>query len=150
MLIGLCMCVFVTMCHKAMTEVVPGLSPATTDYVVPRRSSPDPAAVTSSSSTTMTSSTTSPQHVDFQVETDDVNVNEKQTRGRFLTAKYPKHQMGLIRRRLNVEDWMDEQLKILFDVVSWLLLCYHSSGGFRREVYGRLSPIWHDEIYFSF
>jgi protein phosphatase 1 regulatory subunit 14B len=47
---------------------------------------------------------------------DDVNVNDKPSHGRFLTAKYPKHQMGLIRRRLAVEDWMDDQLKKLFDV----------------------------------
>jgi hypothetical protein len=37
-------------------------------------------------------------------------------RVRFLTAKYPKHQMGLIRKRLAVEDWIDEALKKLFDV----------------------------------
>jgi len=57
------------------------------------------------------------------MESDAVNVNEKQTKGRFLTAKYPKHQMGLIRRRLLVEDWIDEQLKVLFDVVSLLAVC---------------------------
>lgn len=55
--------------------------------------------------------------MDFHVETDVVDVNEKSVaRTRFLTAKYPKHQMGLIRRRLNVEDWIDEELKILFGV----------------------------------
>ena len=79
---------------------------------------------------------TSPQHVDFRVETADaVNVNEKQTKGRFLTAKYPKHQMGLIRRRLLVEDWIDEQLKILFDIVSHCRLCLkhdRAAKGVRR------------------
>ena len=42
-------------------------------------------------------------------------------RVRFLTAKYPKHQMGLIRKRLAVEDWIDEELKKLFDVVCKVL-----------------------------
>jgi len=65
-----------------------------------------------------------------------VNVNEKKSRGRFLTAKYPKHQMGLIRRRLNVEDWIDEQLKILFDVVRHSAAFYAST--LRRQ--RRASP----------
>jgi len=93
------------------TNLVPSLSPSTADYTsVSRRTAADPAP----------SDMTSPHHVDFQVveTTDDVNVNEKKTKGRFLTAKYPKHQMGLIRRRLTVEDWIDEQLKMLFDIVS--------------------------------
>lgn len=94
-------------------EVVPGLTPTTADYVVARRSNTDTSSSPSSSDT---AAVTSPQHVEFRVETDDVNVNEKRTKGRFLTAKYPKHQMGLIRRRLVVEDWIDEQLKILFDI----------------------------------
>lgn len=98
-------------------ELVAGLTPATPDYVVSRRSNTDTASSSSSSPpSSSATAVTSPQHVDFRVETDDVNVNEKQTKGRFLTAKYPKHQMGLIRRRLVVEDWIDEQLKILFDI----------------------------------
>lgn len=39
-------------------------------------------------------------------------------REKYLTAKYPKHTMGLIRRRLAVEDWIDGQLKRLYNVVS--------------------------------
>jgi len=102
------------------TEVVPTLgTTSATDYVVPRRTTTADPASQATSSSPSTTGVTSPQHVDFHVETDDVDVNEKPvTRTRFLTAKYPKHQMGLIRRRLNVEDWIDEQLKILFDVVS--------------------------------
>lgn len=96
-------------------EVVAGLTSTTPDYAVSRRSNTDTAS-SSPSSSSAAAAVTSAQHVDFRVETDDVNVNEKQTKGRFLTAKYPKHQMGLIRRRLVVEDWIDEQLKILFDI----------------------------------
>jgi len=112
-------------------EVVPGLTPSAGDYVVSHRTATDPASVSPSSSTTtsdMTSSMTSPQHVEFQVETDDVNVNDKMTRRRFLTAKYPKHQMGLIRRRLVVEDWIDEQLKVLFNVVRDLSFSWAPPG----------------------
>lgn len=58
-----------------------------------------------------------PPHVGFNsADADDVDVNEKQGRARYLTAKYPKHQMGLIRRRIAVEDWMDTELKLLFGV----------------------------------
>lgn len=56
------------------------------------------------------------QHVDFKAEPDNVNVNEV-PRQKHLTAKYPKHQMGLIRKRLAVEDWIDAELKKLFDIV---------------------------------
>ena len=37
-------------------------------------------------------------------------------REKYLTAKYPNHQMALIKKRLKVEFWIDEQLKILFDI----------------------------------
>ena len=123
-------------------ELVAGtLAPTTPDYVVSRRSNTDTATSTSSPSSSSSAAAaqaavTSPQHVDFRVETADaVNVNEKQTKGRFLTAKYPKHQMGLIRRRLLVEDWIDEQLKILFDIVSHCRLCLkhdRAAKGVRR------------------
>lgn len=37
-------------------------------------------------------------------------------REKYLTAKYPNHQMALIKKRLKVEFWIDEQLKILFNI----------------------------------
>jgi 16S rRNA C1402 (ribose-2'-O) methylase RsmI len=37
-------------------------------------------------------------------------------REKYLTAKYPNHQMALIKKRLKVEFWIDEQLKNLFDI----------------------------------
>lgn len=37
-------------------------------------------------------------------------------REKYLTAKYPNHQMALIKKRLKVEFWIDEQLKYLFDI----------------------------------
>ena len=132
-------------------ELVAGtLAPTTPDYVVSRRSNTDTATSTSSPSSSSSAAAaqaavTSPQHVDFRVETTDaVNVNEKQTKGRFLTAKYPKHQMGLIRRRLLVEDWIDEQLKILFDIVSYCRLCLKhdraAKGARRILVMGSMPP----------
>jgi len=33
-----------------------------------------------------------------------------------LTAKYPNHQMALIKKRLKVEFWIDEQLKYLYEI----------------------------------
>lgn len=37
-------------------------------------------------------------------------------REKYLTAKYPNHQMALIKKRLKVEFWIDEQLKFLFNI----------------------------------
>ena len=39
-------------------------------------------------------------------------------RKKYLTAKYGQHQMRLIRKRLAVEDWVDEELRTLYDAVS--------------------------------
>jgi len=121
----------VVVCCEAMNVATePSLGGLTTtaattsDCVLSCFSTTEP--MTSSPATS--SSVTSSQRVDFaaDVETDDVDTSDKSTtRSRFLTAKYPKHQMGLIRRRLNVEDWIDEQLKLLFDVVSSALQTLH-------------------------
>lgn len=35
---------------------------------------------------------------------------------RFLTAKYPKQKMGLVRRRIAVEDWIDGELRRLHNI----------------------------------
>jgi len=53
--------------------------------------------------------------VGFNLET-DIALIENKERERYLTAKYPKHQMGLIRKRLAVEDWVDAELKRLFNI----------------------------------
>ncbi|XP_050548666.1 protein phosphatase 1 regulatory subunit 14B [Daktulosphaira vitifoliae] len=50
-------------------------------------------------------------HVNF---TEKVEVKEK--REKFLTAKYGAHQMSLIRKRLNVEMWLLEELQKLYDL----------------------------------
>ena len=42
-------------------------------------------------------------------------------REKFLTAKYPNHQMALIKKRLKVEFWIDEKLKNLFQIK----VCYN-------------------------
>ena len=45
------------------------------------------------------------------------HVKEKiDEREKYLTAKYPNHQMLLIKKRLKVEFWIDEQLKHLFEI----------------------------------
>ncbi len=53
-------------------------------------------------------------HVDF----DETGREDYEERKKYLTAKYGAHQMKLIRKRLAVEDWVDSQLRQLFDVVS--------------------------------
>jgi protein phosphatase 1 regulatory subunit 14B len=42
--------------------------------------------------------------------------NKIDEREKYLTAKYPNHQMALIKKRLKVEFWIDEQLKHLFNI----------------------------------
>ncbi|CAF0850428.1 unnamed protein product [Didymodactylos carnosus] len=37
-------------------------------------------------------------------------------REKYLTAKYPQQQMQLIRKRLKVEFWVDDQLRYLYDI----------------------------------
>ncbi|CAF0880479.1 unnamed protein product [Adineta steineri] len=37
-------------------------------------------------------------------------------REKYLTAKYPQQQMQLIRKRLKVEFWVDDQLRSLYDI----------------------------------
>jgi maltodextrin utilization protein YvdJ len=45
-------------------------------------------------------------------------------RKKYLTAKYGQHQMKLIRKRLQVEDWVDEQLNQLYRVVIIMIIFY--------------------------
>ena len=64
------------------------------------------------SSTSSSTSSTGSVNVKFTgFFKDKVDEREK-----YLTAKYPNHQMALIKKRLKVEFWMDEQLKILFNI----------------------------------
>ena len=42
--------------------------------------------------------------------------NKIDEREKYLTAKYPNHQMALIKKRLKVEFWIDEQMKHLFNI----------------------------------
>ncbi|CAF0971705.1 unnamed protein product [Rotaria sordida] len=37
-------------------------------------------------------------------------------REKYLTAKYPQQQMQLIRKRLKVEFWLDDQLRFLYNI----------------------------------
>ncbi|CAF1567364.1 unnamed protein product [Rotaria sp. Silwood1] len=37
-------------------------------------------------------------------------------REKYLTAKYPQQQMQLIRKRLKIEFWLDDQLRFLYDI----------------------------------
>ena len=40
-------------------------------------------------------------------------------REKFLTAKYGAHQMALIRKRLRVEMWMYDQVRVVMVVEIW-------------------------------
>jgi hypothetical protein len=62
---------------------------------------------------------TSNHNVGFRSHTNKDDYQEE--RKKYLTAKYPQHQMRLIRKRLQVEDWVDRQLRELYDVVSSIL-----------------------------
>lgn len=67
-------------------------------------------ASSSSSSTNSSTSSTGSVNVKFSgFFKDKIDEREK-----YLTAKYPNHQMALIKKRLKVEFWIDEQVKNLF------------------------------------
>lgn len=40
----------------------------------------------------------------------------EEDRKKYLTAKYGQHQMRLIRKRLQVEYWVDEELQLIYGV----------------------------------
>jgi hypothetical protein len=44
------------------------------------------------------------------------NAEQIYDREKYLTAKYPNHQMALIKKRLKVEFWIDDRLKVLFNI----------------------------------
>jgi hypothetical protein len=90
----------------------------TTETFVSNSVTTGPADHTSKRHSLRSASSSCSQHVDFKTEPDNVDVNEV-PRQKHLTAKYPKHQMGLIRKRLAVEDWIEAELKKLFDIVSY-------------------------------
>ena len=69
-------------------------------------------ASSSSSSTNSSTSSTGSVNVKFSgFFKDKIDEREK-----YLTAKYPNHQMALIKKRLKVEFWIDEQVKNLFNI----------------------------------
>ncbi|VDN29821.1 unnamed protein product [Gongylonema pulchrum] len=45
----------------------------------------------------------------------DKKVRKTNERGRVLTMKYGKHQMMLIKKRMGVEDWIDDKLNELYN-----------------------------------
>ncbi|KAK6109079.1 PKC-activated protein phosphatase-1 inhibitor family protein [Brugia pahangi] len=44
----------------------------------------------------------------------DQKIRKTNERSRMLTMKYGKHQMMLIKKRMNVESWIDDQLNELY------------------------------------
>jgi len=76
-------------------------------YNSSRMAAGDPAYQSSQSSNTSHS-----QSVGFKVNQAGYGASDE--RVKYLTAKYPKHQMSLIRKRIAAENWMDEELKKLY------------------------------------
>lgn len=65
----------------------------------------------SSSLSSSSSHSASPNNVKFiGFHTEKIDEREK-----YLTAKYPNHQMALIKKRLKVEFWIDDKLKVLYN-----------------------------------
>lgn len=91
---------------------------ATTTYPLDKVSSgatsSSPGATKSHRTSSTLSPTTSPPHhnrsVDFNTQREAIKEQKK----KYLTAKYGQHQMSLIRKRLKVEDWLDERLRSLY------------------------------------
>jgi len=83
------------------------------------------------------------QHVGFSLDlsgtgacddgSEDIDVNcnssgsgEGSGSKKFLTAKYKKHRMGMVRRRIEVEDWIDVELRRLCNLVSCSVRIYYT------------------------
>lgn len=82
------------------------------DVILGKKYSSKTLACSSSSSTNSSTSSTGSVNVKFSgFFKDKIDEREK-----YLTAKYPNHQMALIKKRLKVEFWIDEQLKNLFNI----------------------------------
>lgn len=78
----------------------------------PKKYNSKTLASSSSSSTNSSTSSTGSVNVKFSgFFKDKIDEREK-----YLTAKYPNHQMALIKKRLKVEFWIDEQVKNLFNI----------------------------------
>ena len=69
--------------------------------------------------------TESPVQVGFKEPPKNTDLYGYNERKKYLTAKYGQHQMRLIRKRLAVEDWVDTELRRLYDAVSWRSLIYY-------------------------
>lgn len=61
-------------------------------------------------SATSPSSSAHNRSVNFNTQREAIKEQKK----KYLTAKYGQHQMSLIRKRLKVEDWLDERLRFLY------------------------------------
>ena len=69
----------------------------------------------------LNSNSNSVKFIDFH-PTEKIDEREK-----YLTAKYPNHQMALIKKRLKVEFWIDDRLKYLYDIdVSFMTIRFKS------------------------
>lgn len=53
---------------------------------------------------------TPPGRVLFTPDGDEDSRESRKDASRFLTAKYQKQQMGMIRKRIAIEDWIEEEL----------------------------------------
>jgi hypothetical protein len=70
-----------------------------------------------STTTTTTTTTKHPINNNNTVKFIDFHATEKiDDREKYLTAKYPNHQMALIKKRLKVEFWIDDRLKYLYNI----------------------------------
>jgi hypothetical protein len=65
---------------------------------------------TNNKNSILNSNSNSVKFIDFH-PTEKIDEREK-----YLTAKYPNHQMALIKKRLKVEFWIDDRLKYLYDI----------------------------------
>jgi len=70
----------------------------------------------SSSSSVSTAKASTPLHNSVRFNDLTSTPPKFNEREKYLTAKYPQQQMQLIRKRLKVEFWVDDQLRSLYDI----------------------------------
>ncbi|CAF0912922.1 unnamed protein product [Adineta steineri] len=77
-----------------------------------------PANSRESSNVSTTKTTPTSSSINNSVRFNDLTSTSQicNDREKYLTAKYPPQQMQLIRKRLKVEFWLDDQLQYLYDI----------------------------------
>lgn len=81
-----------------------------------------PPRGTSNNSSTQKPQTTGSGGVNFHSAANQGSIDKLTQRERIITVRYGAHQMKLIRKRLAIEQWLDDELRKLYRCVSAMVV----------------------------